>query len=111
MLYPNIVIDDERSFPNLLAVYYRTSAEALYHLNHIALEELNTVEALWLDHDLGGDDTTMPVVDYLCELAYSGNPYPVVDIFVHTQNPVGGNTILRSLQRYGYSARRVPLPN
>ena len=67
--------------------------------------------AIYLDHDLGlvngKIDTIMPVVDYLCELAYNLNPVKVETIYVHTSNPVGGNQMVQSLSRYGYNVVRI----
>ncbi|MEV6643273.1 cyclic-phosphate processing receiver domain-containing protein [Amycolatopsis sp. NPDC051371] len=40
--------------------------------------------AISLDHDLGGDDTTRPVVLWLCE-----NDRCPPEVRVHTANPVG----------------------
>ena len=100
-----VVIDDERTFV-VSAEYLRTSQEGLDWFHSYPAVHLN---ALWLDHDLGGDDTTMPVVDLLCERAFFNDPFPIDVINVHSQNPTGADNICRALDRY-YKVRRVPLP-
>jgi hypothetical protein len=57
----------------------RTSAEAIEWL----IKRGHECETISLDHDLGGEDTTRPVVLWMCE-----NICPK-DIRVHTANPVG----------------------
>lgn len=68
-------------------------------------------EAIYLDHDLGEVngvvDSIMPVVDYLCEMAFNDTPVIVDTIYVHTSNPVGGKQMMLSLQRYGYNVKRI----
>jgi hypothetical protein len=89
-----LVVDDLRvmSFP---ATYARTSAAALE-----LLESRPILDELWLDHDLGGDDTAMVVVDWLCERAFYDDPLVVGRIMVHTQNPPAGEAMVRTLARY-----------
>jgi len=50
------------------------------------------VEEVSLDHDLGGDDTSMPVVDWMRE----HDCWPD-EVTVHTANPVGRENLLRAL--------------
>jgi len=97
-----LFIDDERNPPKREGVVYdvvRSSSAALGKLN----DPERHYDAIWFDHDLGGDDTTIPVLDRLSEMAFNGNPYPVSVIYVHTANPVGRKTIISSLTRWGYS--------
>ena len=93
-----LVIDDLRTmyFP---AEYARTSEEGLAMLEQ-------QWDEIWLDHDLGGDDTISPVVNRLCEMSFLGTPVDVGCIIVHSSNPVA-NTIPKVLERYGYECRRV----
>lgn len=102
-----IVIDDERTFdmPISETLYCRSSNEGIHDLILA-----DAVDELWLDHDLGGDDTGMKVVDFLCEKAFHGTPIQIGMIFVHSQNPVGSDAMVRSLERYGYNVKRVGLP-
>ena len=58
-----VLIDDVRCFRDARpARIARTSSQGL-----ALLQELggHTIDVLWLDHDLGGDDTIMPVIDWL----------------------------------------------
>lgn len=91
-----LVIDDLRSF-TFPARYARTSGEGL-----AALAVSGPLDELWLDHDLGGDDTIMPVIDYLAERAFNGDPFPVAKVMVHTSNPSGAATMMRVLRRWEY---------
>lgn len=70
-------MDDERPSPDSGA-WAKSSNEALN-----LLDGVESVEALSLDHDLGGEDTTRPVVLWLAE--HGGWPERV---YVHTANPV-----------------------
>jgi hypothetical protein len=81
-----LVVDDLRHFP-FPARYARTSKRAL-----ALLARTPTLDELWLDHDLGGSDTTIPVVDWLAERAFAQNPYPVGQIYVHTANDLVHNS-------------------
>lgn len=103
-----LVVDDERTFadfPDDDTLYARHSDTAI----HI-LEEGICFDEIWLDHDLGDDDTSMKVVDYLVEVKVVYGEYiPNFKIFVHSMNPVGANNIVRALSRY-YDVKRVPLP-
>lgn len=53
------------------------------------------MEAMSLDHDLGGDDTTRSVVLWCCER----NWWPD-EVFVHTANPVGREWLEGMIERY-----------
>jgi hypothetical protein len=79
-----VVIDDLRSHPDA-AVHLRTSAEAIAWLGAFDGE----IDELWLDHDLGGEDTIRPVVHFIAERAFTGSPLSIKRIVVHTANPAG----------------------
>lgn len=99
-----LLVDDLRNFiqtPKEKTKLARTSKEALQILQHE-----RCFHELWLDHDLGGNDTTIPIVDYLCELAFKNIPKQINTIYVHTANPVGKQQIIDSLTHYGYK----PIP-
>ena len=105
----NLLIDDLRNFikaPNNLLVC-RNSEDALAELR----KDNAVFTSIWLDHDLGGQDTINPVVDYLCERSVWENPVDVLTIYVHTSNPVGGDSMMRTLSKYGYSVVRVNADN
>ncbi|MEU4037913.1 cyclic-phosphate processing receiver domain-containing protein [Streptomyces collinus] len=65
------------------------------------------IDELWLDHDLGGDDSILPVVTLLEEAAFNGRPFRIGAVFVHSANPVGAETVVRSLTRWNYQVRRA----
>jgi hypothetical protein len=96
-----LVIDDLRSFP-FDAVYARTSTEALE-----VLTADGGWDEVWFDHDLGDDDTTVPVLDRICELAHDGHPARIDRCVVHTSNPPGRDTLVRGLRRWGYQVHVV----
>lgn len=95
-----VLVDDLRSFrdgrPCLVA---RTSVEGVELLRSLRGQGLCE---LWLDHDLGGDDTVRPVVAELEEAAFNGEPYDVGLVIVHTSNPAGGDVVVRALRPWGY---------
>jgi hypothetical protein len=101
-----LLIDDLRDFlvPDTDAeiTIARTSQQALD-----ILAQRNDWDELWLDHDLGGDDTIMVVVDYLSEKAFLDEPVNVDMVFIHTSNPVGRKQMKLTLDRYGYNTRLV----
>jgi hypothetical protein len=100
-----ILVDDLRSFRDGRdVVVVRTSAAALALIRDLGD---TFVHELWLDHDLGGDDTIRPVSAHLEEIAYFGKPMQVGVIYVHSANAGAAETVLRGLIRYGYNARRT----
>lgn len=100
-----LVVDDLRLLrerDGVELVYARNSTTALQLLREEGWDEL------WLDHDLGGDDTTMAVVLELEAAAHgAAEPVSVGAVYVHTDNVVGGDRIVAALQRH-YPVRRVP---
>lgn len=114
-----VVIDDCRVFNTKSRsqlndetdLYYaRTSGEGLEVLAMCRDRDLY-IHQLWLDHDLGWDDTIMPVVDELCRAAHEGARYPIQKIIVHTSNPSAVDSMMRSLIRYQYHTTRVLAEN
>lgn len=96
-----LVVDDLRTFPGIDATYARSSHRAL-----ATLRVVPGLDELYLDHDLGGEDTIMPVVDYLQERSFFGDPLPIGRVTVHSDNPPGCETIMRALNPI-YICRRV----
>lgn len=82
-------VDDLRPAPDGW-MWAKTSAEA------IDLMCSRRIEAVSLDHDLGGDDTTRPLVMWMC----SHEMWPAV-VHVHTANPVGREWLVGMADRYG----------
>lgn len=129
-----IVIDDERTFalerpelPGYVEVKYaRNSVEGIAAIvnawTDFALRYGNMVD-LYLDHDLGENDTIMPVVDFLY---VAGNatvdqtnqgfnpvgafPLFIQNIFIHSQNPTAGDTIIPLLSPLYNNVQRIALP-
>ena len=60
------------------------------------------MDELWLDHDLGGDDTVWPVVEVLERAAFDGRPIDIGVIYVHSANPAGAAKIAQVLRHWGY---------
>ncbi|MBA5846182.1 MULTISPECIES: cyclic-phosphate processing receiver domain-containing protein [Gordonia] len=81
-------VDDLRTPPDGWA-WAKTSAEAIGMLTDHAVTEPS------LDHDLGGDDTTRPVVLWMCE----HEVWPEV-VRVHSANPVGVEWLTGMVDRY-----------
>jgi hypothetical protein len=96
-------IDDLRALPRATQIA-RTSHEGILLLEEHRNDE---IDELWLDHDLGGDDSIMPVVTVLEEAAFDGRPFNIGMIFVHSANPSGAETVVRVLKRWDYRVRRA----
>lgn len=90
-----LFIDDERPRPSLndwaLAT---TSTAALSWLRYRRAMGI-PVDVVSFDHDLGGDDTTRPVVLWMCE-----NGHWPESVYVHTGNPIGEEWLVGMVQRY-----------
>lgn len=63
----------------------------------ISLLEAFSWQEISFDHDLGGDDTTRPIVLWLCEHPKFWPPV----IHIHTANPVGREWLVGMIERYG----------
>ncbi|WP_262284364.1 cyclic-phosphate processing receiver domain-containing protein [Micromonospora sp. MA102] len=98
-----VLVDDLRSFVDgRVAQVARTSGagiEALERHRGARLDEL------WLDHDLGGDDTIWPVVEVLERAAFEERPFTIGVVYVHSANPAGAEKIMQALRRWGYDVR------
>ena len=101
-----LVIDDVKEFtfpPDVEVFYARNLAEGLRQLDGIfklsAIGPPLEVE-LWLDHDLGGDDTIRPICLLLAEMAYYGTAYPFSLIVICSLNPVGIEWMKSTLSGY-----------
>lgn len=49
----------------------------------------------------------MPVVTLLEEAAFHGRPFAIGAILVHSANPIGAQTVVRSLAYWNYRVRRA----
>lgn len=93
-------IDDERQPPNVMWDWRTTSDGAIKMLQD------SHVRMVSFDHDLGGDDTTRPVVLWMCVQ----DVWPKY-IFVHTMNPIGADWLTGMCKRYAPDStevRRIP---
>ncbi len=91
----HLIVDDERTLaPVGDVIHARTSGEALQLL------AVHTFDWVWLDHDLGGADTTRPIATMLEELAATGQDRPVRRVAVHTANPVGRRWLAAAVRHY-----------
>ncbi|WP_394436962.1 cyclic-phosphate processing receiver domain-containing protein [Streptomyces sp. SGAir0957] len=98
-----LAVDDLRALPQATRIA-RTSREGVRLLRE---HRDVVIDELWLDHDLGGDDSIMPVVTVLEEAAFQGSPFRIGTVFVHSANPIGAETVVRSLTHWGYRVRRA----
>jgi hypothetical protein len=90
-------VDDERDPPDETWDWVTTS-EAAIALLDVFQKEIGTWcprEVISFDHDLGGDDTTRPVVLWMIEHGFRFNEYRV-----HTANPVGREWLEGMIERY-----------
>jgi hypothetical protein len=95
-----VLVDDLRSFVDgRSADIVRTSTAAVELLQRCRDQRLDEV---WLDHDLGGDDTIWPVVEVLERAAFDGRPFDIEVIYVHSANPAGAAKVAQVLRHWGY---------
>ena len=81
-------VDDERPAPDATWVVATTSEEAISRLSAMA----DVFEEVSLDHDLGGDDTGMKVVDWMASWGF----WPKV-VTIHTANPPARDRMLAAV--------------
>lgn len=89
-----LFLDDIRYPPSSEWTLLRNSRVALVVLDGLRLQD-KQIETMSFDYDLGGDDTAYRVMYYLCDWDY----WPT-NIFVHSQNPVGAETLRGMVTRY-----------
>lgn len=107
-----VLVDDERIFKAAITtadyLLLKTQTEALQWLNTV--DENSVIDQLWLDHDLGEENgipvDVMPIVNELERRYFEGVCPRIEQIVVHTSNLVGGNDIIRALERH-FNVRRV----
>lgn len=89
-----IWVDDQRTPPEKDWVWFVDSEAVIYFLQFLKRSNMR-VDVISLDHDLGGDDTTRPVVLWFCEADF----WPV-EVRVHSANPVGVEWLTGMIDRY-----------
>ncbi|WP_425487211.1 cyclic-phosphate processing receiver domain-containing protein [Micromonospora maritima] len=98
-----VLVDDLRSFVDgRVAHVARTSSAGIAALESYRGRRL---DELWLDHDLGEDDTIWPVVEVLERAAFERRPFDVGVVYVHSANPAGAEKVMQALRRWGYHVR------
>jgi len=98
-----VLIDDLRSFVDgRSAEVARTSTDGVALLKQCRTQRL---DELWLDHDLGEDDTIWPVIEVLELAAFEGHPFDIGVINVHSANPAGTAKMAQVLGHWGYRVR------
>jgi hypothetical protein len=89
-----IWVDDIRIPPDNTWVWFKTSKQVINNL--IYAKTFNRmIYQMSLDHDLGGNDTTRPIVLWMCE-----NDFWPVEVVVHSANPVGIDWLEGMIERY-----------
>lgn len=90
-------IDDIREPPDETWEWVTTSEAAIATLKFFKSENFHRFarEAVSFDHDLGGDDTSRPVVIWMIENNFKFNNYNV-----HSANPVGVEWLNGMIERY-----------
>lgn len=91
-----LYVDDLRQPPDNTWVVVKTSREALELLECLKLSGTR-IEVISLDHDLGGDDTTRPIMLWMCE-----NDWWPGAMYIHTANPVGYQWLVEMANRYAH---------
>ncbi|MBU2666381.1 hypothetical protein KOI35_23025 [Actinoplanes bogorensis] len=95
-----LLVDDLRSFVDgREAEVARTSAAGTAILERYRDRRL---DELWLDHDLGADDTIWPVVEMLERAAFDGRPFDIGVVYIHSANPAGVPKMAQALRHWGY---------
>lgn len=84
-------LDDERPAPDGTWALVRTSDQAIEFLTACT----ERLEEISLDHDLGGEDTSMRVLDWMVE----HNVWPR-ELGIHTANPPARENMIRLANRY-----------
>jgi hypothetical protein len=101
-----LLIDDLRSFTDgRRAEVARTSAAGVALL---AGHRAHRIDELWLDHDLGDDDTIWPVVEVLERAAFENRPFTIGVVVIHSANPAGAAKMAQALRRWDYEVRLAP---
>ena len=88
-----LFIDDERT-PCFLCDIVRNTSEA------VELVKSGDYSVLYLDHDLGENESIRGFCLFLEESFFNGEFYGIEKIVLHTQNPVGRKWMRDAFLRY-----------
>lgn len=84
-------------------VYARDSYAAIAFIT----TSWHLIQEIWFDHDLGGNDTSMRVVDFIDEKVFHNELAPEGRVYrIQSANPKGWADIRRALGRYDFEFRR-----
>jgi hypothetical protein len=95
-----VLVDDLRSFVDRRPAEVARTSSAGVELLH--RQRNHRLDELWLDHDLGGDDTIWPVVEVLERAAFERRPFDVGVVIIHSANPAGATKMAQALRRWNY---------
>lgn len=93
-------IDDVRAPPDSSWTWAKDSTDALALLQ----ANLDSMEAISFDHDLGGEDTSRAVAAFLEEHAFYKGKLPI-GTRIHSANPVGREWLEHALSRSTWFVR------
>ena len=88
-----LFVDDERPAPE--GWWLALTVEAAINWLDCRASLRIPMDAISLDHDLGGDDTTRPIVLWMCQ-----NECWPTEVYVHTGNPAGEEWLVGMVRRY-----------
>jgi hypothetical protein len=96
---PKIWFDDNRKPPDDSWIWAQTSYDCFVIFSRHIVNPIGAqIEEISFDHDLGGEDKSIAVANYLEHLA-KHNAHPRVKWSIHTENPNGREQLLMTLQR------------
>ncbi|MCW2599598.1 MAG: hypothetical protein JWM02_1427 [Frankiales bacterium] len=102
-----VLIDDVRSFRDRReCLVARTAAYGVALLQTLYVSK-QRIDELWLDHDLGRDDTIWPVVRLLEDAALAGRVWDIGVVKIHAARSGPAHRMGISLRRAGYATDRV----
>lgn len=88
-----IWVDDIRTPPDTSWTWFKDSKSLIGFMDR--WKAILIIDLMSLDHDLGGDDTTRPIVLWCCE-----NEFWPDEVVVHSANPVGIDWLEGMIERY-----------
>lgn len=88
-----IWVDDIRTPPDDSWSWLKTSHEVIVLLRYA--KGAWDIDVMSLDHDLGGEDTTRPIVLWMCD-----NEFWPIEVRVHSANPPGVYWLESMISRY-----------
>lgn len=99
-----VLVDDVQCFRDARPCRVaRTSAAGVALLNDL---RHTRVDDLWLDHDLGGEDTVWPVIRLLEDAHLCGRPFDITTVHIHTARAGPAHQMGISLRRAAYETVR-----